>query len=544
MSHPVTIHRVTLRLPPGVPAVERGSWERRAASALDNADLRPRGLPPGAVLIVRHLADPAPGLLWHGAPWQGGQRWGEHARGAVEGHWSHAARPAREPVPSDAQAVWFADAGEWLACLSVDMARGLAPWWWAAWLRRPVPYRQATLWRDEARWLPAALAYLHAETTLSVADLVARLEAHEIASVCDALIQAHGLPDACRALTITPAQAAETIPGRALEPAPRAAARLAMLALAVHYAPHVVRTIARQEETERGSDGSSLHADEPAPRREPPLSPLPSNREPVMSEREEPRRRERPSSSSLLSDREPVISEREGPRLPATLPSGGPASAASAEKPAGSGPAWEAPPDTQMHGGAATAPLAPRPAPGPAGGQRPQDEALVSRTLDVGTTAPDDTAVSTELGGVFYLLNALIALDWLDEEDPPPVNPWLKLEALARLILGEAPPDPLWDTLAELARAGDNLTEARQTADGWRMRQWPTLQAWLVPRLVAGADLAALLRGCARLRLSRTHIDIHFRLEQIDLTVRRAGLDRDPGWVPYLQRVVTFHFED
>jgi hypothetical protein len=169
---------------------------------------------------------------------------------------------------------------------------------------------------------------------------------------------------------------------------------------------------------------------------------------------------------------------------------------------------------------------------------------VVSRPLDAGTTASDDTAVSTELGGVFYLLNALIALDWLDEEDHPPVNPWLKLEALARSVLGEAAPDPLWDTLAELARTGEGLAEARQAADGWHIRQWPALEAWLVRRLEMPAGLAALLRGRARLRLSRTHMDIHFRLEQIDLAVRRAGLDRDPGWVPSLQRVIKFHFDE
>lgn len=532
MSRPVTLHRVTLRLPPDLPAAERGSWERRAASALDNADLRPRGLPPGAILIVRRLADPAPGLLWQGAPWQAGQRWGEHARGAVERHWSHAARPAREPVPPNAQAVWFADAGEWLACLSVDMALGLAPWWWAAWLRRPVPYRQATLWRDEARWLPAALAYLHTETTISVAALVARLEDHALASVCDALIRAHSLPDTCRDLTITPAQAAELIPGRALEPAPPAAARLATLALVVNDAPQRVRAIARQRAaTWRLAAAPAFRADTPLPR----AAEAPTRRAAAPLPRIEP-----PDLPLLHAHHGPALSEE---ARPAAAPAAGPAALTAVEAREASAPAWAPPPNTAGHGGAATAPGALRPGPHPADWPGLQDRAVMVLPPDGGASVPDHSEVITELGGVFYLLNPLIALDWLDEADHAPVHPWLRLEALARLLLGEAAPDPLWDTLAELARAGDNGTDVRQMADGWRTRQWPTLQAWLMPRLVAGADLAALLRGRARLRRSRTHIDIHFRLEQIDLIVRRAGLDRDPGWVPYLQRVVTFHFD-
>jgi hypothetical protein len=40
----------------------------------------------------------------------------------------------------------------------------------------------------------------------------------------------------------------------------------------------------------------------------------------------------------------------------------------------------------------------------------------------------------------------------------------------------------------------------------------------------------------------RTHVDVEIDIEAIDLSARVAGLDRDPGWVPELGRVVTFHF--
>jgi hypothetical protein len=33
-------------------------------------------------------------------------------------------------------------------------------------------------------------------------------------------------------------------------------------------------------------------------------------------------------------------------------------------------------------------------------------------------------------------------------------------------------------------------------------------------------------------------------LSAADLRIRRAGLDIDPGWIPWFARVVTFHYQD
>jgi len=54
--------------------------------------------------------------------------------------------------------------------------------------------------------------------------------------------------------------------------------------------------------------------------------------------------------------------------------------------------------------------------------------------------------------------------------------------------------------------------------------------------------LAALVRRPGRVHHSRTHIESCFDLSQLDLRVRRAALDVDPGWVPWLGRVVRFHY--
>jgi len=68
----------------------------------------------------------------------------------------------------------------------------------------------------------------------------------------------------------------------------------------------------------------------------------------------------------------------------------------------------------------------------------------------------------------------------------------------------------------------------------------------------AGAPRAASLRARSvrralaipgRLYVTSSHVDVVIPLDCIDLRVRRAGLDRDPGWLPSHGRVVYFHFE-
>jgi hypothetical protein len=72
---------------------------------------------------------------------------------------------------------------------------------------------------------------------------------------------------------------------------------------------------------------------------------------------------------------------------------------------------------------------------------------------------------------------------------------------------------------------------------------WTTATArWL--RRYAGIGLSGLVRRPGRVSWTRTHIDMIFHLSQTDLDVRRAGLDINPGWVPWLGRVISFHYVD
>lgn len=61
-------------------------------------------------------------------------------------------------------------------------------------------------------------------------------------------------------------------------------------------------------------------------------------------------------------------------------------------------------------------------------------------------------------------------------------------------------------------------------------------------RRLTGLGLRTLTLRPARLAWTDTHVDVHFTLNQADLRIRRAGLDFNPGWVPWLGRVVTFHY--
>ncbi len=51
-----------------------------------------------------------------------------------------------------------------------------------------------------------------------------------------------------------------------------------------------------------------------------------------------------------------------------------------------------------------------------------------------------------------------------------------------------------------------------------------------------------LARKTARATWSDTHVDVHYDLDAIDIRVRLAGLDLNPGWRPELGRVILFHY--
>lgn len=138
--------------------------------------------------------------------------------------------------------------------------------------------------------------------------------------------------------------------------------------------------------------------------------------------------------------------------------------------------------------------------------------------------------VRTGFGGVFFLVNALRRLD--PERRLAALDArtyWPVVLALSRL-LGLPPDDPLDAVLDALdpASVPKSLSAALHEDLAAVYAQGP----WPLPIAVP-----------ARVRLTRTHVDVHLEVDAPDMAVRLAGLDLDPGWVPWLGRVIAFHYD-
>mgnify|MGYP007077385732 CR=1 FL=1 len=129
------------------------------------------------------------------------------------------------------------------------------------------------------------------------------------------------------------------------------------------------------------------------------------------------------------------------------------------------------------------------------------------------------------------------------------------LWALARRCrLGEH--DPVWSLLHEFQpRTGVPLAQIT-LPEHWarlmpkRLAVASLMQLINTLQLLAGAylrrycrlSLRGLVHRPGRVSLTTTHWDVHFDLDQTDLRLRRMALDTDPGWVPWLGRVMQFHY--
>ena len=177
-------------------------------------------------------------------------------------------------------------------------------------------------------------------------------------------------------------------------------------------------------------------------------------------------------------------------------------------------------------------------------------------------------------GGLLLLVRPLMALDLLPRpEDLTQSMADLMLLALARVLepLGageraaalerERPliqllaPGLVWERpLAERPLADRRSAEHRlgvlvaaipqgvAFAPGAARRVYGTPTPWIATAPNLG--LARTLLRPGRLRLGLGEAELCWPHGAADLALRRAGWDRDPGWVPWLARRVRFRFED
>jgi hypothetical protein len=194
------INRVRARV---LPAGEFGgggtALSLRLCRLLGGLSLHPAGIPPSSLLVVRSMADPLPGKIdLERSIGRIDLGWERAVRDALTERYCRAARPWRGPVSPSADAVLFADEGEMLACLALDMSRGQAAglWWWQGILRGLPSSSSAGLQAllcSRAAAVPAALHHL-AERGRA-ATVIEALSAEQARTTLGAVCRAYGLAD-------------------------------------------------------------------------------------------------------------------------------------------------------------------------------------------------------------------------------------------------------------------------------------------------------------------------------------------------------------
>ena len=180
-----------------------------------------------------------------------------------------------------------------------------------------------------------------------------------------------------------------------------------------------------------------------------------------------------------------------------------------------------------------------------------------TEAVDGAALEPMEEAVGdvTQHAGLLFLLNA--AVDAAMPEmlfDDPELDGIPPSELLARVALSLIDlPD---DDPAVLAFAG---SDAKRLRPGWSYRTLPPdvcqriethAGAWAsataarlrrddADRLEVTAELT---RRRGRIERELGWIDVHLALVDVDVDVRLAGLDIDPGWVPWVGSVVRFRY--
>jgi hypothetical protein len=496
----------------------RTSGTRAAAEALLRGAVG--DVPDRSVLIVRQLrvagSDP----------------------GAARRRLAQLRRTAARPSPGDsriergsAEAVLFEDEAHLLACLTADLVDGTAEerWYWRPRLTRGGTRPLLWAWLDDLRWLPAAAELLERLRPGLVRTGVESLTPAERLSVATAAIEA-GVRLSPAFVWEEPDRSAQPIGSDASEPppgaqawasttkAPGAADRVPPatrpgpppVGAPDRTAPSATAHSAAQLVRPRGS--GLLAAPWPGARHAW-RAPDPDIGRASPSSGDETRTTASPTFAPSARDARPgpVAAQR-------TARTGQPP--LTRQTPVGIAPAGTA--DTPEHARA-------DPGPSPARGR----SVAAARPTWLG--AP--SFVDSRLAGVCYLLPLMLRLSGAAGRGGSEPS-WTELTAFSRRVLRprrharRRAADPLWGVLATLAQ--DNRETGRRTPAPW----WPEAGDFLARHEVGPSQLMTP----GRIAVTRTHVDVVFTLDQIDLRVRGAGLDHDPGWVPSLGRIVSFHF--
>jgi hypothetical protein len=177
---------------------------------------------------------------------------------------------------------------------------------------------------------------------------------------------------------------------------------------------------------------------------------------------------------------------------------------------------------------------------------KPQDERVDRPGGSIDAITGDrpiiDPSFHTRQGGLFYLINALnhpSICAVLDDREAWTMLPsgWAWLFRLGE-CLGLDPDDPVVQFLAR--ETGFDTVDQLLEVPGLPLRE--RLMTLLDDLYACDVWQPQLLKVDARVVPTASHLDVEFPMSAVRLPVRLAGLDLNPGWVPWLGRVVTFHY--
>jgi hypothetical protein len=494
---------------------------------------------------------------------------------------SRAHRISASAPPTDCAAVVFADEADLLACLAADVAAGrLTGWWWNAIFgqARSLSPRQvvATAFTHYARALPAAASRAAEQVAVALALLSAgemvrvlqsMLVAHQAPSLLDAVIRAtqprrrpdgHDAATAYSAVTTTPDQRlhAVEVSADAARPATRLALAVAAIAARLHCDPIGARStlvaddLANALTAALGTDPAT----HPRPRAGAVMTTI---TEPVATVApSSPARQGEPAGDPEGDGRfgvntPPPPDEHRAVR-PATAEIttalGGsfyllalldqldlPASACGPEEPGSLLTRWGVLADVLRVW------------------QVDPTDPLVDLIDDFAGPRPDGLATHR-----WAYRRPIATRSWLS----PPSEPWSWWRDHDRLVVADAD-----GAVADVPLDGHDPASvaAGECTLAWPLdasgppsllaaianrpnpavggRRWAGHLAYLLAGRLAWAGLdQGIVSVPATIELTEMTVRVRMRLDDIDLGVRRAGLDCDPGWVPALARIVQLEF--
>ncbi len=515
--------------------------KRRALRRLERASPNQPGAP-SEVLIVRRLADPAPGELGRALGENGPGDWDRALSGALDRARAQALRPTPGVSLSTAEAVVFTDEAEMYACLVECLASNAEQAWWTQALLRRVPPRSGpeVVLRQQLHLLPAITEVLVLRKSVSyVFSTLPAAAAVELARDLGLFSAGrHPRPSA----TYQTFDAAESPEdggeGATAVDAPRA---LSNSVATLPTAQAQLLAIGWVRRNRPGLAGASLTEAVVTLMRTARGHRMPDQSAP-------PRNSDRPRSTedrfATVALPTPDDSDHQSRDFEDDVRTGG------AERTEKGRSFPKDPPSLEQAPPLEGAPLAQS----PATAIGPEPEASKGSMPAIKA----ETAPVTELGGIFFLINvfstdfavrAKALAEALKAAKRPEDGPWARLERLARATLDETEPhdDPIWGLLATLDGRPVDAPARPAKLDriaAQKLCAWLDRVAWGPDGPSEGQSPESLLRRRARIFVAPLHIDLVLPASAQSLPVRRAGLDLDPGWHPAFGRIVAFHYSE